>query len=806
MKKNLLILTLLFSCFGFAQTITMPSSGSTTACSGTFLDPGGAGNYADNLNYTYTICPSTVGQVLQVVFTAYSTESCCDYLAIYNGNNTSAPLIGTYYGTTSPGTVTGTSAGGCLTFVFHSDGSVVSSGWSATISCVAPPPPTIVMANGSTTACSGTFLDPGGSSDYASSLDYTYTICPSTAGAKLRAIFSSFATESCCDYLTIYDGSNTSAPSLGTYAGTTSPGTVQATPSNASGCLTFVFHSDGSVTAAGWVAALSCITPCQTITANLVSTNEAAGAGGIIRVCQGQSINFVGSGTFSSSSAGATYTWSMGNGATMTGTNINYTYPAVGSYLVNLVVTDPSGCTNSNTFNQQVQVSTTPTITTSATPATLCTNQTSALAANITMTPFTVNCTPPVSGTTFLPDGSGVSYTTSITTNCYAPGTTVTAASDIQNVCLNMEHSFLGDLQIEIICPSGQTVILKAYADGGGGTYLGAPLDDPTVGPGTGSTYCFTPSASTLLVSGATTTAGTPASASIVAGNYMPTQSFAGLIGCPLNGSWTIRVTDNLSLDNGYIFNWDVNFNSALTTAASFTPTIVSQGWVPASGLTSTGATTANVVNTAIGTPCYTYSLTDNFGCTYTQNQCITVNCTALPVGLINFEATAVNNEYVRTEWQTTGELNNSHFIVQRSQNAMNWEEVGVVQGKGSTDNFNSYYLNDYMPYLGVSYYRLIQVDFNGDRTEYDPKAVNFTKGVEGELKAYPNPTKNVVVLTGWSGVKEDLKITNSLGQQVIDYRLITQYDGSVVVDLSQLAAGVYLIKSGDQVVSITKE
>ncbi len=668
------------------------------------------------------------------------------------------------------------------------------------------PPGSIVMSNGSTSACSGTFYDPGGLGDYSNSTTMVFTICPSTPGAKVQAIFSSFQTENSLDFLEIFDGNSIAAPSLGAYSGTTSPGTVQATPSNASGCLTFRFTSDGSVVYPGWVASLACITPCQTITSNLVSTNEAAGAGGIIRVCQGQSINFVGSGTFSSSSAGATYTWSMGNGATVTGTNINYTYPAVGSYLVNLTVTDPSGCTNSNTINQQVQVSTTPTIATSATPATLCTNQTSALAANVTMTPYTVNCTPLVSGTTFLPDGSGVSYTTSITTNCYAPGTTVTAASDIQNVCLNMEHSYLGDLQIEIICPTGQTVILKAYADGGGGTYLGAPLDDPAVGPGTGTTYCFTPSATTLLVSGTTASAGSPAGNSVIAGNYMPTQPFSGLIGCPLNGSWTIRVTDNLAADNGYIFNWDVNFNSSLTTASSFTPTIVSQGWVAASGLTSTGATTANVVPTAVGSPCYTYSLTDNFGCTYTQSQCITVNCTALPVGLVAFYANAMNNEYVKTDWQTTGELNNSHFFVQRSVNAMDWELVGTVEGKGSTDNFNSYVLNDYMPYSGVSYYRLIQVDFNGDQTIFDPKVVSFVKGDEGVLKAYPNPTKDIIVLSGLTSSKDELKITNSIGQTVVDFKTATQYDGTVVVDLSHLAAGVYLIKSGDQVVSVTKE
>jgi hypothetical protein len=155
------------------------------------------------------------------------------------------------------------------------------------------------------------------------------------------------------------------------------------------------------------------------------------------------------------------------------------------------------------------------------------------------MTPFVANCTPVVAGTTFLPDGTGASYTTSIPVNCYGPTQTITSANNIQNICLNMEHSYLGDLQIRIICPNGQSSILKAYP-GGGGTYLGCPIDNTTNNPGTGLTYCFTPTSTTLLVNGTTTTCGNPPGATINAGNYAPVQSFNNLIGCPLNGNWSI--------------------------------------------------------------------------------------------------------------------------------------------------------------------------------------------------------------------------------------------------------------------------
>ncbi|MEN9998258.1 MAG: hypothetical protein RI922_1248, partial [Bacteroidota bacterium] len=482
---------------------------------------------------------------------------------------------------------------------------------------------TYTMTNGSISACSGTFYDPGGTGTYGNNQTFVYTICPSAPGAKVIVNFTTFDLENSYDFLQVYDGNSTAAPSLGTYTGSAGPGIATASVSNATGCLTFRFTSDGSVTYSGWVASIACSVPCQTITANLTSTTPAA-ASGIVKICQGGSVSFTGSGTFSGSSTGAVYTWNFGDGTTGTGTTVSHTYPTAGSYQASLSIS-VGGCTNNNSATVIIQVSTTPTITTTSTPTSICLGQSANLSSVVTMTPYVPNCTPPVSGTTFLPDGSGVSYSTAIAVNCFNASQTITAASNFSNVCLTMEHSYLGDLNIVLICPNGQSMILKSYANGGNGTYLGSPLDDPATGPGTGATYCFTPTATTLLVNGGTVTAGSPASNSIAPGNYMPTNPFTNLIGCPLNGNWTIQVTDNLGADNGYIFNWDVNFTVA-AAAGGFTPTIASQGWTPATGLTSTGTTTATVTPTATGSQCYNYFVTDNFGCTYNHVQCVTVN------------------------------------------------------------------------------------------------------------------------------------------------------------------------------------
>ena len=127
MKKISLIIYSIFVLAGFvsAQTYNNPG-GSVSTCSGTFYDIGGSGgNYTNSQNVTTTFC-SNAGNCLRVAFTAFNTESGWDFLYVYDGPNISSTLLGTFSGSSLPGTFT--SSTGCLTFRFTSDGSTVSSG------------------------------------------------------------------------------------------------------------------------------------------------------------------------------------------------------------------------------------------------------------------------------------------------------------------------------------------------------------------------------------------------------------------------------------------------------------------------------------------------------------------------------------------------------------------------------------------------------------------------------------------------------------------------------------------------------
>ena len=114
------------------------------------------------------------------------------------------------------------------------------------------------MQSATITTCNALFYDDGGpNAPYGSNMNVTMTFLPATPGGTLEAIFNSFETENNYDYLYIYDGSNTNAPQIGQYCGSSSPGTVTAT--NSEGALTFRFTSDGSLTKAGWDAVIHCL-------------------------------------------------------------------------------------------------------------------------------------------------------------------------------------------------------------------------------------------------------------------------------------------------------------------------------------------------------------------------------------------------------------------------------------------------------------------------------------------------------------------------------------------------------------------
>lgn len=137
---------LLTSSLTFSQTFTMTDGGSASSCTGTFLDPGGAGNYPNaNSTWTYTICNPAAPAAIYVDFSSFSLGTgggffCSqDVVTIYNGPSTASPLIGSYTGSNNPGMIVGST--GCITIRLVGRSCTNNgAGWSASISCTPPPP------------------------------------------------------------------------------------------------------------------------------------------------------------------------------------------------------------------------------------------------------------------------------------------------------------------------------------------------------------------------------------------------------------------------------------------------------------------------------------------------------------------------------------------------------------------------------------------------------------------------------------------------------------------------------------------
>ncbi|GAA4426595.1 hypothetical protein GCM10023188_08850 [Pontibacter saemangeumensis] len=117
---------------------------------------------------------------------------------------------------------------------------------------------------------------------------------------------------------------------------------------------------------------------------------------------------------------------------------------------------------------------------------------------------------------------------------------------------------------------------------------------------------------------------------------------------------------------------------------------------------------------------------------------------TPLPVELISFDG-AVKKEGVELSWSTASEQDNSHFEIERSADGKVFEQVGKVDGHGNSTTKISYRFTDHTPLTGQSYYRLRQVDFNGQH-EYS-KVIAVSVGADGadalQVVLAPNPCPN---------------------------------------------------------------
>jgi len=177
-----------------------------------------------------------------------------------------------------------------------------------------------------------------------------------------------------------------------------------------------------------------------------------------------------------------------------------------------------------------------------------------------------------------------------------------------------------------------------------------------------------------------------------------------------------------------------------------------------------------------------------------------------LPVELLNFNLNLLDNETVKIEWQTVTEINNDYFTVERSKDGTNWEQLKRINGAGHSTRLLNYSIVDSRPFMGTSYYRLKQTDFNGE-FEY-PEIKSITRKASSiSLQIYPNPANNNITITGDKLELSKLIIYNSIGQNVTK---LTQQnkisDKQLTIDITELPSGFYYIKTKTTACKVYKQ
>ena len=147
--------------------------------------------------------------------------------------------------------------------------------------------------------------------------------------------------------------------------------------------------------------------------------------------------------------------------------------------------------------------------------------------------------------------------------------------------------------------------------------------------------------------------------------------------------------------------------------------------------------------------------------------------------------------------WETVSETNNDFFSVQRSSDLKAWEAIGSVKGAGSIDAKQVYTYTDKQPIIGTNYYRLKQVDFNGNY-EYG-KAIAVKMIANAGLVVYPNPAKNSINIVG---------IEHATTLQLIDLSGNVLHESSISENTTLAlpnVSGMYLIRVSDGSTSNSK-
>lgn len=214
-----------------------------TFMKGSIEDGSGWYNYMNNSNCGWLIAPhddnlDSIASV-KITFHKLKTESANDYVSVYDGNSTSAPLIGSYSGNSVPAVI---NTSGDKAFVtFTSDGAGQNEGWILDYEAI---PPVYCSGQKTITDISGEISDGSNEYNYQNKASCRWKITPPDTDS-IKIEFTEFSTADSNDYVSVIDMAN--AQLLGKYYGAQAPPVIKG-----SGKIMIIFMSNENTSAPGW--------------------------------------------------------------------------------------------------------------------------------------------------------------------------------------------------------------------------------------------------------------------------------------------------------------------------------------------------------------------------------------------------------------------------------------------------------------------------------------------------------------------------------------------------------------------------
>lgn len=164
---------------------------------------------------------------------------------------------------------------------------------------------------------------------------------------------------------------------------------------------------------------------------------------------------------------------------------------------------------------------------------------------------------------------------------------------------------------------------------------------------------------------------------------------------------------------------------------------------------------------------------------------------TMLPVEWVYFISN-LEETGISLDWATATETNNSHFEIEHSVNGIDFNYIGQVTGHGTTAEPKEYLYLHQSPKNGFNYYRLRQVDFDGE-FEYSPIVYQIWSTESLVVNVYPNPVVN------WLTIQINQQANGNYDLYSMSGRLVNSGNienvNSITMDVSELPIGLYTLR-----------